>query len=100
MELSSLWIRFKKNYSKNIQSWNELTNLFDGELLDKVIVVTFNKWDTIETERIDSYKFLEDINFKTYPKLCQARSIAIDGKGILSAFQNLVTSIFPEISFP
>ncbi|MCP6718667.1 MAG: GTPase domain-containing protein [Patescibacteria group bacterium] len=88
----------KKCLEHNIRSWNELNTLFEEEIYNIPIVISLNKYDIENSDKINENEFLNKINYNLYNNLDMNRTVAINGTGVLEAFNKLLRFIFPQIN--
>ncbi|MFX1575370.1 MAG: ATP/GTP-binding protein [Promethearchaeota archaeon] len=81
----------------NLRSWNELKMLFGMEIYNIPIVVSLNKYDLRDTKKISESEFLSLIDYNKYKNLTLKRTVAINGKGLLDSFSQLINYIFPQV---
>ncbi|MHA1803195.1 MAG: GTP-binding protein [Promethearchaeota archaeon] len=79
-------------YRRNIISWNELNSYFGERSFELPIVIAFNKQDL--PEKFEISKFLEDINHAKYKNVSVKKTIAVNGEGILTCFEEILQLIF------
>jgi GTPase SAR1 family protein len=82
----------------NIRSWKELKTMFREDLYNLPIVISLNKSDFEENQKIISHEFLNRINLNLFKRLSVNKTVAIDGKGILDSFNNIISFIFPQLT--
>jgi len=82
-------------YKRNIISWNELKMYFGDILTNFPKVIAFNKQDL--PDKFSHISFLEEISHEKYKKLDIAFTIALNGEGILSSFENILRLIFKDL---
>ncbi|MFX0048602.1 MAG: ATP/GTP-binding protein [Candidatus Hermodarchaeota archaeon] len=82
----------------NIRSWGELKTMFREDLYDLPLVISLNKCDFIETQKIVDHEFLNTINLNLFKHLSVNKTVAIEGKGILDSFNRIITFIFPQLT--
>ena len=84
-------------YNRNIQSWNELLEMFREEIYSVPIVISLNKYDLKEIEKINEAEFLQRISFENYEKLSINRTSELEGIGVLQAFNEMIRFLFPHL---
>ena len=84
-------------YNRNIQSWNELLEMFREEIYSVPIVISLNKYDLKGIEKINEAEFLQRISFENYEKLSINRTSALEGIGVLQAFNEMIRFLFPHL---
>ena len=82
----------------NLRSWNELKTLFGLEIYNLPIVVALNKCDIEYDKRLEKTKFMEYIEFEKYKFLSIINTIAINGKGIMVSFKEIIGFLFPQLT--
>ncbi len=82
----------------NIRSWNELKTMFREDLYNLPLVISLNKSDFEETQKITDHEFLKWINLNLFKHLSVNKTVAIKGKGILDSFNRVITFIFPQLT--
>jgi len=82
----------------NIRSWNELKTMFREDFYNLPLVISLNKCDCEETQKIIDHEFLKWINLNLFKHLSVNKTVAIDGKGILESFNRVITFIFPQLT--
>jgi GTPase SAR1 family protein len=83
-------------YERNLISWNELQSYFKDVLRDLPIVLCFNKQDI--PNKFESMRFIEKINYNEYKNIAVEYTIALNGEGILTSFENMLKLIFQDIT--
>ena len=81
----------------NIRSWNELKTVFGSEFYNIPIVVSLNKCDLFGLNTLEKNGFLSNIDFNRFRRITFKKTIAIEGKGILDSFSELIKFIFPQL---
>lgn len=83
----------------NLRSWNELRTLFGNEIYNIPIVVSLNKYDLNNGKKLlEEDFFMDSIDFKRYKSLSIKKTIAINGKGVLESFKQIIGFIFPQLT--
>jgi len=82
----------------NIRSWNELKTMFREDLYNLPLVISLNKSDFEETQKITNHEFIKWINLNLFKHLSVNKTVAIKGKGILDSFNRVITFIFPQLT--
>ena len=83
----------------NLRSWNELRTLFGNEIYNIPIVVSLNKYDLNNGKKLlEKNFFMDSIDFKRYKSLSIKKTIAINGKGVLESFTQIIGFIFPQLT--
>jgi len=82
----------------NLRSWNELKTMFKNELYNLPIVISLNKYDIEDPQKLNEYEFLSKINFNMFKFISINKTIAIEGKGVLDSFNRVITFIFPQLT--
>ncbi len=83
-------------FERNLISWNELEKYFQDSLLSLPKIIAFNKQDL--PEKFNPEDFLDEIGYKNYENIDTEYTIAINAKGILASFENILRLIFKEYS--
>ena len=82
----------------NLRSWNELRNMFGIELYNLPIIVSLNKYDLANIEKLNENEFMSYIEFQKFKYLSFNKTMAVNGKGILDSFKQVVQYIFPQLT--
>ncbi|MEJ2278654.1 MAG: GTPase domain-containing protein [Candidatus Lokiarchaeota archaeon] len=85
----------KLNY--NINSWRELCQYFGSKLYQMPIIINLNKYDLDDRKKIIKEDIFDlfKLNFFRYLKI--KKTSAIDGKGIIDSFKEIINYIFPKL---
>lgn len=78
-------------------SWKELKIFFNENLYKIPLLVALNKYDLKYVKKIKKKDLIEYINFEKFNNIFIKKTEAITGKGVLSSFNAVVNSIFPNI---
>lgn len=81
----------------NLRSWNELKTMFGYEIYKIPIVISMNKFDINNSLKMDEFDFLKIIEYHQFNNIYINKTIALEGKGILDSFNNLINFIFPQL---
>jgi len=81
----------------NLRSWNELKTLFGIEIYNIPIVISLNKYDLQGIKKLNESEFLSLIDYSKFKNLTLKKTVAINGKGILDSFSQLINFIFPQL---
>ncbi len=81
----------------NLRSWNELKTLFGMEIYNIPIVISLNKYDLQDIKKLNESEFLSLIDYCKFKNLTLKKTVAINGKGILDSFSQLINFIFPQL---
>ncbi|NHJ26278.1 MAG: hypothetical protein EAX89_16995 [Candidatus Lokiarchaeota archaeon] len=81
----------------NLRSWNELKTMFGFEIYKIPIVISMNKFDINNSLKMDEFDFLKIIEYHQFNNIYINKTIALEGKGILDSFNNLINFIFPQL---
>ncbi len=82
----------KSAYKRNLASWDELISYY-GERLEEIpIIIAFNKQDVLN--KFETSTFLHDIKLDNFPNLMVTNTIALNGEGILTSFEEILGKIF------
>ncbi|MBY9021683.1 MAG: hypothetical protein KGD67_11545, partial [Candidatus Lokiarchaeota archaeon] len=82
----------------NIRSWNELKTMFREDFYNLPLVISLNKSDFEEPQKLVDHEFLSSVNLNLFKNLSVNKTIAIEGKGILDSFNKIITFIFPQLT--
>lgn len=82
----------------NLRSWKELKTLFGLEIYNLPLVIALNKCDIEYDKRLKKTKFMEYIEFEKYKFLSIINTIAINGKGIMDSFKEIIGFLFPQLT--
>ena len=82
----------------NLRSWNELKTMFKNELYNLPMVISLNKSDFESKQEIKYHEFIMKININQFKYISANKTVATEGKGILDAFNRVITFIFPELT--
>ena len=83
---------------RNLRSWNELKTLFGLEIYNLPLVIALNKCDIEYEKRLEKTKLMEYIEFEKYKFLSIINTIAINGKGIMDSFKEIIGFLFPQLT--
>ncbi len=81
----------------NIRSWKELEFLFGSDIYDIPIVVSLNKYDLFDTEKLDEEGFFSQIDYNRFKHLSLQKTAALNGEGVLNSFNQMIKFIFPQV---
>jgi GTPase SAR1 family protein len=84
--------------NQNLRSWNELITLFGHDIYDIPIVLSLNKYDLDNGKKLNTSLFLEQVDIKKFKCLSIKKTIAINGKGVLDSFKQLISFLFPQLT--
>ena len=87
----------KKCLEHNLRSWMELKTLFDSEIYNIPIVVSLNKYDLLEMNKLIETDFMTHINSSKFKYIALKKTAAINGEGVLDSFSQLIKFIFPQL---
>jgi len=82
----------------NLRSWNELKTMFKNDLYNLPMVISLNKSDFESKQEIKYHEFITKININQFKYISANKTVATEGKGILDAFNRVITFIFPELT--
>ncbi len=82
-------------YKRNIISWRELVTYFGEAFIKLPKVIAFNKQDLQDKFEVD--QFLDEIEYKKYKNISVRETIALNGEGILSSFEDILRLIFTGV---
>ncbi len=82
----------------NRRSWNELKTLFGSNFYNIPIVISLNKCDIFEKKNLEKDDFLSYIDLHRFRHISLKKTIAINGKGVLDSFNELIRFIFPQLN--
>jgi len=81
----------------NIRSWNELKAVFGSEFYNIPTVISLNKCDLLNSETFEKNGFLSCIDINRFSRISFKKTIAIEGKGVLDSFSEVIRFIFPQL---
>ena len=81
----------------NIRSWNELKTIFGSEFYKIPIVISLNKCDLLSINNLVNNIFLSYLYFNRFKHISFKKTIAIEGKGVLDTFNELIKFLFPQL---
>ncbi|MFX0145720.1 MAG: ATP/GTP-binding protein [Candidatus Hodarchaeota archaeon] len=81
----------------NLRSWNELKTIFGSELYKIPIVISLNKCDLLGLTNFEKNDFLSYIDFNKFRYISFKKTIAIEGKGVIDTFNELIKFLFPQL---
>ncbi len=81
----------------NIRSWNELKTIFGSEFYKIPIVISLNKFDLLGLNNPEKNGFLSYIDFDKFRHITFKKTIAIEGKGVMDTFNELIKFLFPQL---
>ena len=81
----------------NIRSWNELKTAFGSKFYNIPIVISLNKCDLLNLDTLEKNGFLSYIEFNRFSHISFKKTIAIEGKGVLDSFSEVIKFIFPQL---
>ncbi|TET61828.1 MAG: hypothetical protein E3J52_00325 [Promethearchaeota archaeon] len=82
----------------NVRSWNELKTMFKNDLYNLPMMISLNKTDFESNQEIKDHEFIKEININQFKHISANKTVATEGKGILDAFNRVITFIFPELT--
>ena len=82
-------------YYRNLTSWNELCNYFEGDFEKIPKILAFNKQDL--DDKFNPSEFLENINSFKYKNLKTKNTAALYGEGVLQSFEELLELVLKKI---
>jgi len=82
----------------NLRSWNELKSLFGNEIYNIPIVISLNKYDLHEIEKLRENDFINQIELESFNYISVNKTIAVNGEGVLDSFNRLIRFIFPKLA--
>lgn len=82
----------------NLRSWNELKTMFGTEIYNIPIVISLNKYDLHQIEKLRENDFINQIDFESFNYISVNRTIAVNGEGVLDSFNRLIRFIFPKLT--
>ncbi len=80
----------------NIRSWNELKILFGSTIYNIPVVISLNKCDLINIKKLEGKEFLSHIDYNKFKHLSLKKTVALNGRGVLDSFNQVIKFIFPE----
>ncbi len=81
----------------NKRSWNELKTMFGLNFYNIPIVISLNKYDIFECDTSEKENVLSYIEYHKFKHISLKKTIAINGKGVLDSFNELINFIFPQL---
>ena len=81
----------------NIRSWKELEILFGSDIYNIPIVVSLNKDDLFDTEKLDEGEFFSQIDCNRFKHLSLQKTTALSGEGVINSFNQMIKFIFPQV---
>ena len=87
----------KECLEHNLRSWNELEKLFGHEIYNIPIVISLNKYDLTQINKLQEAEFISCIEYMKYKQLSLKKTAAIKGEGVLDSFSQLIKFIFPQL---
>ena len=81
----------------NRRSWNELKTIFGSDFYNIPIVISLNKCDLFDINSLQEGNFLKYIETYKFKNISFKKTIALDGKGVLDSFSELINFIFPQL---
>jgi signal recognition particle receptor subunit beta len=85
-----------KAIKRNSISWNELNSYFEEDFLRNLpIVIAFNKQDL--PNKFSHMGFLKSIKFHSFNNCSWKFTIALNGEGVLSSFEEILRLIFKSL---
>ena len=82
----------------NLRSWNELRMMFGNEFYNIPTVISMNKSDITDMEKLTSEDFINYIDYFRFKEVYINSTIAIRGDGVLNSFNKLISFIFPQLT--
>ena len=82
----------------NLRSWNELRAMFGDQIYEMPIIISFNKSDLVNDLNSNENNFLYSVGLSRFRYISINKTIALEGKGILDAFNKLINFIFPQLT--
>jgi len=87
----------KECLEHNLRSWNELETLFGHEIYNIPIVISLNKYDLTQINKLQETDFVSCIEYMKFKQLSLKKTAAIKGEGVLDSFSQLIKFIFPQL---
>ncbi|MFX1345283.1 MAG: ATP/GTP-binding protein [Promethearchaeota archaeon] len=87
----------KECLEHNLRSWTELETLFGSEIYNIPVVISLNKSDLTETNKLQETAFLSCIKYLKFKQISLKKTTAIKGEGVLDSFSQLIKFIFPQL---
>ena len=72
--------------------------MFKNEMYNLPMVISLNKSDFESKQEIKYHEFIMKININQFKCISANKTVATEGKGILDAFNRVITFIFPELT--
>jgi len=86
-----------KYLERNLNSWNELKRFFGDRIHNIPIVISLNKSDLSNIEKIEENDYFHYFSLKDYNMISINKTSALNGKGILESFHKIIHFIFPQL---
>ncbi|MFW9829038.1 MAG: ATP/GTP-binding protein [Candidatus Thorarchaeota archaeon] len=81
----------------NRKSWNELKTIFGPDFYNIPIVISLNKCDLFDINAIQEDNFFKYVETYKFKNISFKKTIALEGKGVLDSFVELINFIFPQL---
>ena len=81
----------------NLRSWSELRSMFSDAIYEIPLVISFNKYELNDDFNAFQKQFLEKVDESRFTKISITKTTAINGDGVIDAFNQLITLIFPRL---
>ncbi|MFX1490260.1 MAG: ATP/GTP-binding protein [Promethearchaeota archaeon] len=81
----------------NKRSWNELKTMFGSNFYNIPIVISLNKCDIFECDQSERVNILSYIDYHRFKHISLKKTAAINGKGVIESFNELINFIFPQL---
>ena len=88
----------RESLEHNIRSWNELKIMFMEEFYDIPVVISLNKYDLQSLDKLEARDIMPYVCYEKFKSFSLNKTIAIEGAGVLEAFQKLIRFIFPQLN--
>ncbi|MFW9878476.1 MAG: ATP/GTP-binding protein [Candidatus Thorarchaeota archaeon] len=87
----------KECLEHNLRSWNELETLFGFEIYNIPIVISLNKYDLTQINKLQEAEFFSYIDYTKFNQIYLKKTAAIKGEGVLDSFSQLIKFILPQL---
>jgi len=87
-----------ENLENNLRSWNELKTIFGFDIYNLPFVIALNKYDLENNRKLEKNNLLNYIEAEKFKFLSIKNTIAINGKGVIDSFLEIIKFIFPQLT--
>lgn len=84
-------------FYENMRSWKELKRFLGIKIFLTPIVISLNKDDIRNEEKLTEEHFISEIEFEKYKSIKIRKTIATNGLGVYEAFKDIIGFIFPSL---